>query len=79
MTKKPTASVTMPICPHCQEAAGTRKQAGSYHCFEHDGQAVRLFHVRCKGCDGSFTLREIWPITPESVGNQTVSDVKLST
>lgn len=63
---KPRASVTMPACPHCQQAAGSRKQAGAYHQFEHDGQRVKLFHVKCKACDGAYTLREIWPTVPDS-------------
>lgn len=68
MTNKPTkprASVTMPTCPHCQQAKGALKQAGAYHQFEHDGALVKLFHVKCKACQQPFTLREIWPITPD--------------
>lgn len=63
--QKPRASVTMPVCPHCQQAKGTLKLAGSYHQFEHDGQLIKLFHVRCKACEQPFTLREIWPITTD--------------
>jgi hypothetical protein len=73
MSSKPTkpqatkarASVTMPICPHCQQAAGVLKQAGAYHEMEHDGSRIKLFYVKCKACEGSFTLREVWPNTPD--------------
>lgn len=65
MSKK-KASVTMPTCPHCQQAAGCLKQRGAYHELEHDGERIKLFHVRCKACEGSFTLREVWPIGAES-------------
>ncbi len=70
MSKKQRVSITMPICPHCQQAAGTRKQAGAYHELEHDGARIKLFYVQCKACEGSFTLREIWPIAPDPVVNQ---------
>lgn len=63
---KAKASVTMPVCPHCQQAKGCLKQAGAYHQFDHEGQIIKLFHVRCKACEAPFTLREIWPISPES-------------
>ena len=68
MTKptKPRASVTMPICPHCQQSKGLLKQAGAYHQFQHDGELIKLFHVKCKACNQPSTLREIWPISPES-------------
>lgn len=59
------ATITMPVCPHCSQAAGVLKQAGAYHEFEHDGNRIKLYHVRCKGCENSFTLREVWPITPD--------------
>lgn len=56
----------MPTCPHCEQAAGYRKQAGSYHEMEHDGKVIKLFYVKCKACDGSYTLREVWPAgTPD--------------
>jgi len=65
--KKPRASVTMPVCPHCQQSVGFRKSSGAYHKFEHDGSVIKLYYVRCKGCDGSYTLREVWPAgSPES-------------
>lgn len=64
--QKPRASVTMPVCPHCQQAKGVLKQAGAFHQLQHDGQLIKLFHVKCKACDQPFVLREIWPITPES-------------
>jgi hypothetical protein len=72
MTIKKRASITMPVCPHCQQSCGTRKQAGAFHTFEHDGQRIKLFHVRCKGCEGSFVLREIWPVTPEPGENEVI-------
>lgn len=65
--KKPRASVTMPICPHCQKAEGFRKTRGAYHKFDHDGQTIKLYYVRCKSCEGAYTLREVWPTgSPES-------------
>lgn len=66
---KPRASITMPVCPHCSQAAGLLKKCGAYHEFKHEDKLIKLFYVKCKGCDGSFTLREVWPITSEAEEN----------
>jgi hypothetical protein len=67
---KPKVSITIPRCPHCDQAAGCTKNRGAYHSFEHDGYLMKLYHVTCKGCEQVYTLKEAWPLGADPAADQ---------